>query len=41
MKHYLKKKLKDNYCIILSQAYINTETFNYILFWNKVTELKL
>ena len=23
------------------QEYINTYTFNYILFWNKVTELKL
>lgn len=26
--HYLKKKLKDNYCIILSQAYEGTNRFN-------------
>ena len=26
--HYLKKKLKDNYCIVLSQAYEGTNRFN-------------
>ena len=26
--YYLKKKLKDNYCIILSQAYMGTNRFN-------------
>jgi hypothetical protein len=26
--HYLKKKLKDNYCIILSQSYEGTNRFN-------------
>ena len=38
MKHYLKKKLKDNYCIILSQAYEGINRFNGYCIGNNCKE---